>query len=223
MFISIFSTAQQRHGQKEAQKQTVCLVQEEHGEERPRAEKVFTIHTRTDRQTDHIPASEVKEIAVGENAMMVGRQLAIVMVRGSVTSCVVKAPIIYIENGMKVSSHIYLTTLKDKVLSLPARHAISCFIHCAAGLCGQPGVKFCSGVVQVALGGIWGQIVSKFQCHELPISSEEGDVFQHLRQCDHPKAFLTTTWESCPPSLLYNCYASVPVGLSLSHCSNHSK
>ena len=69
-------------------------------------------------QNDQTWAKNVENISVEQQIAFRCQKPASIMVWNGVTSCGQKAPLIFIEGGVKINQHVYLATLKDEVLLL---------------------------------------------------------------------------------------------------------
>jgi len=79
-------------------------------------EKLFTVQAIHNPQNDRVWCQKIEKIPV-ENRISFQRQKpASVMVWAGVTSCGLKTPLVFIEQGVKVNQHLYLAMLKDSVI-----------------------------------------------------------------------------------------------------------
>ena len=81
-------------------------------------EKVFTVEAVHNTQNDRTWAKNIENISVEQRIAFRRQKPASIMVWDGVTSCGRKATLIFIEGGVKINQHVYLTTLKDEVLPL---------------------------------------------------------------------------------------------------------
>ena len=85
-------------------------------------EKLFTVEAVHNTQNDWTWAKNVENISVEQRIAFRCQKPASIMVWDDVTSCGQKAPLIFIEGGVKINQHVYLATLKDEVLPLVKKH-----------------------------------------------------------------------------------------------------
>ena len=81
-------------------------------------EKFFMVEAVHNTQNDRTWAKNVENISVEQRIAFRREKPASIMVWDGVTSCGRKAPLIFIEGGVKIYQHVYLATLKDEVLLL---------------------------------------------------------------------------------------------------------
>lgn len=79
-------------------------------------EKLFTVQAVHNTQNDRIWARNVKDIPEERRISFHRQKPASVMVWAGVTSCGLKTPLFFIEEGVKINQHVYLDLLRDKVL-----------------------------------------------------------------------------------------------------------
>ena len=81
-------------------------------------ETLFTIETVRNTQSDRTWAKNVENISVEQQIAFRRQKPASTMVWDGVTSWDQKAPLIFVEGGVKINQHVYLAMLKDEVLTL---------------------------------------------------------------------------------------------------------
>ena len=79
-------------------------------------EKMFTVEAVTNKQNDRVYAKSSKDLSVNARSHLKRQKPASVMVWAAVASNGSKSPLIVIEEGVKVNSHVYLNMLEEKVL-----------------------------------------------------------------------------------------------------------
>ena len=79
-------------------------------------EKLFTVQAIHNTQNDRIWTKNKESVPVELRTSFRRQKPASVMVWAGVTSSGLKTPLIFIEEGVKVNQHVYLTMLKDKVV-----------------------------------------------------------------------------------------------------------
>ena len=80
-------------------------------------EKLFTVQGIHNTQNDRVWARNVKDIPEEHQISFQCQKPASVMVGAGVTSCGLKTPLIFIEEGVKINQHVYLGLLRDQVVS----------------------------------------------------------------------------------------------------------
>lgn len=96
-------------------------------------EKMFTVQAVTNIQNDRVYAADARDLPEGSRAHYCRQKPAGVMVWAAVASNGTKSPLIFIEEGVKVNSQVYIKMLKDKVLPWVTGAFGNCYIFTQDG------------------------------------------------------------------------------------------